>query len=151
MRRGFTLLEMLVAALVLATGLVGTLTLIASSSRATREADDRARGMLFARSKMDEILKEPVLQVGTDQGKDVDQATDYNWQAVIEQSQYQALYSITVTAENRSTHVKVALTALRRPDTQTPLNADGTTADTSASTSSTSSGSSGAAGGAGGT
>ena len=43
MRRGFTLLEMLVAAFVLAVGLVGTLTLIGNSTRMTKEADDRAR------------------------------------------------------------------------------------------------------------
>jgi type IV pilus modification protein PilV len=130
MRRGFTLLEMLVAAFVLAVGLVGTLTLIANSTRMTKEADDRARALMFARSKMDEILKEPVIQLGTDEGKDVDQTTDYNWQVVVEQTQNPNLYSVTVVATNRITGLSRNVNALRRPDISSPLNADGTAADT---------------------
>ena len=130
MRRGFTLLEMLVAAFVLAVGLVGTLTLIANSTRMTKEADDRARALMFARSKMDEILKEPVIQLGNDEGKDVDQTTDYNWQVVVEQTQNPNLYSVTVVATNRITGLSRNVNALRRPDISSPLNADGTAATT---------------------
>jgi type IV pilus modification protein PilV len=151
MRRAFTLLEMLVAALVLAIGLVGTLTLIGSSTRATLEAQDRGRAILFARSKMDEILKEPTVQIGTDQGQDVDQTTDYNWQVAVEQSQNPNLVSVTVTAENRKTHLTESLTTLRRPDVSTNLNADGTVADDSGAstdgTTGTTTGTTGAAGG----
>ena len=150
MRRGFTLLEMLVAAFVLAVGLVGTLTLIGNSTRMTKEADDRARGLMFARSKMDEILKEPVIQLGTDEGNNVDDSTDYNWQVVVEQTQNQNLYSVTVVATNRKTGMKRTLNALRRPDISSPLNADGTAADTTDGTDST--GTTGTSGtGAGGT
>jgi type IV pilus modification protein PilV len=120
MRRGVTLLEMLVAGLVLAIGLLGALEVIARCAATTRAAEDRARALMFARSKMEEILKEPVLQVGSDRGQGVDQTTDYDWEAVIEPSQHPSLVSITVLAQNRGTGVRMWVTCLRRPDLETP-------------------------------
>lgn len=119
-RRGLTMLEILVAASLLAIGLLASLEVIARCAATTRGAQDRARAMLFARSKMEEILKEPLLQIGTDQGQGVDTSTDYDWQASIEQSQHPSLYMVVVTAVNRVTNTRVSLTALRRPDLVTP-------------------------------
>lgn len=127
LRRGLTMLEILVAATLLSIGLLGALEVIARCAATSREAQDRARGMVFARSKMEEILKEPVLQIGTDQGQGVDTSTDYDWQASIEQSQHPSLYLVVVTAVNRVTNTRVSLTALRRPDLVTPPDGSGGT------------------------
>lgn len=119
-RRGITMLEVLVSATLLSIGLLGSLEVIARCAATNREAQDRARAMIFARSKMEEILKEPLLEIGTDQGQGVDTSTDYDWQASIEQSQHPSLYMVVVTAVNRITNTRVSLTALRRPDLVTP-------------------------------
>lgn len=124
------MLEVLVAASVLAIGLLGALEVIANCSATTRGAEDRARGLMFARSKMEEILKEPVLQLGTDRGEGVDTSTDYDWAAAIEATPNSALVSVIVTARNRRSGVEVVLSALRRPDIQTPPETAGTATTT---------------------
>jgi type II secretion system protein I len=119
MRRGVTLLEVLVAAAVLSIGLLGGLEVIANSASATRQAEDRALAVLFARSKLEEILKEPVIQTGSDEGQGVDTSTNYDWRVLVEPSANPALVVITVSARNRVTGIEETLTALRRPDLDT--------------------------------
>lgn len=118
-RRGVTLLEMLVAAALLAVGLLGALEAIARCTATTREAEDRTRALMFARSKMEEILKEPVIQVGQEQGQGVDTSTDYDWVAVIEPTQHEALVQIRVRATHRTTGNFAEVTSIRRPDLDT--------------------------------
>jgi type II secretory pathway component PulJ len=120
------LLEVLVAAFLLSVGLLGALEAIARCSASARGAEDRARAMLVARAKMEEILKEPQLQTGTDRGEGTDTSTDYDWQVDIEPSQNASLVTVTVVAKNRITGLDVALTALRRPDIQNPPATSGT-------------------------
>jgi type II secretion system protein I len=146
MRRGFTLLEVLVAAIILTIGLLSTLEVIAACAGMSHKIDQRSGAMMAARSKLEEILKEPVLQVGTDQGKGVDTTTDYDWEADIQQSSNTGLLVITVRAEHRLTHVDATLTALRRPDLQSTdsTTTDGTTTDSGT----TGTGTSGTGGGA---
>ncbi|MFN3650686.1 MAG: prepilin-type N-terminal cleavage/methylation domain-containing protein [Armatimonadota bacterium] len=119
-RRGVTLLEVLVAAVVLATGITACLSVIAGSAAAVRRVEEHSRGLMFARSKMDEILKEPLLQTGTDQGQGIDETTDFDWQATIEPSQHPSLVLITVVATHRVSGYQTVVTALRRPDLDTP-------------------------------
>ena len=119
LRRGVTLLEILVAAGLLAVGLLGALEAVARSSASTRGVEDRTRALMFARSKMEEILKEPVLQTGQDQGQGVDTTTDYDWIASIEPTQNQALYQIRVRATNRISGNFAEVTSIRRPDLNT--------------------------------
>jgi type II secretion system protein I len=125
-RRGLTLLEILVASILLAIGLLGALEVVGRSAVTSARAQDRARAMLFARSKLEEILKEAALQVGQDQGQGVDETTDYDWEAVIEESAHPSLVVVTVLARNRITGVSVTLSALRRPDLNAPAATDET-------------------------
>jgi type IV pilus modification protein PilV len=120
MRRGVTMLEVLVAAILLTIGLLGVIEVIGSSAGVSQAVDDRALALMAARSKMDEILKEPVLQTGSDQGVGVDTSTDYDWEAVIEPSANPSLMLVTVLARNRKTNVEVRISTLRRPDLETP-------------------------------
>ena len=133
MRRGITMLEVLVAGLVLSVGLVSAINAIGSCAMATRAADERARATLFARSKLDEILKEPLLQTGSDHGQGLDTSTDYDWQADIAETSNAALYSVTVTVNNRKTGYTTEISCLRRPD----LNAPDTTGTDTTGTGST--------------
>jgi len=142
MSRGVTLLEVLIAAIVLTVGLVSAINVIAGSTTAARRNADYARALMFARSKMDEVLKEPVLQVGSDQGQGVDTSTDYDWVVTIEQTANPSLVLVVARAENRVSKLAVTISALRRPDLQTAP--DGSSTDGS----STSGGTSPPAGGA---
>ncbi len=129
MKRGLTLLEVLVAAVLLAVGLLGAMEVIGRTAAGTRAVEDRARGLMLARSKMEEILKQPTLQVGTDRGEGEGGAADYEWEVSIEQSASEGLMLVTVLVRNRVTGVELTpLSCLRRPDLN-PL-ADGTAGTT---------------------
>jgi type II secretion system protein I len=123
--RGVTLLEVLVAAMLMAMGLVGAMEVIARCARTIGEVEDRSRALLVARSKMDEVLKEPVLQLGADQSTPGETPGDYDWQAVVEESPIPSMVYITVIARNRVSEVEVILSTLRRTDLQSPDPEDG--------------------------
>ncbi|MGA2135179.1 MAG: type II secretion system protein [Bryobacteraceae bacterium] len=55
-RRGFTLLEMLVATLIMGVAVAGLMSEITSSMRNATRVTNRDRAVLLARSKMDELL-----------------------------------------------------------------------------------------------
>lgn len=61
MRRGFTLLEVLVASTVMAFAVVGLLSLINTSLRNASRVSDYDRAALIAKRKMDELLLDPKL------------------------------------------------------------------------------------------
>ena len=128
MRRGITILEMLVAAVLLSVGLLGTLGVVAQSTRTAIRLRDRSQGLIVARSKLEEVLKEPILQTGQDRGQGVDDTTDYDWEVTIEPTQSASLVSISVIARNRISGVEVAISALRRPDIETLPETAGATA-----------------------
>ena len=137
-RRGFTLLEVLVAAAVLAVGLIGTMELVSQCARSSQGIEDRARALMFARSKLEEILKEPTIQIGTDRGQGVDQDTDFDWEMSIDQGPVQDLYVITTMARHRVSGVTATLSAMRRADISTPT--ESTTGNRSSTRSNTTTG-----------
>jgi len=61
-RRGFTLLEMLVATSVMAIAVVGMLSALSTSLRNANRLTDHDRAALVARRKVDELLLQPRLQ-----------------------------------------------------------------------------------------
>jgi|SRR5580698_3726404 general secretion pathway protein I len=65
MKRGFTLLEMLVATLIMGIAVVGLMAEITASMRNASRVTNRDRAALLARSKMDELLGEPSFPLDT--------------------------------------------------------------------------------------
>jgi general secretion pathway protein I len=65
MHRGFTLLEMLVATLIMAIAVVGLMAEITASMRNASRVTNRDRAALLARSKLDELLAEPTFPLNT--------------------------------------------------------------------------------------
>lgn len=63
MRRGFTLLEMLVATLIMGIAVIGLMSEITASMRNATRVTNRDRAALLARSKMDELLADPLFPV----------------------------------------------------------------------------------------
>lgn len=64
-RRGFTLLEMLVATLIMGIAVIGLMAEISASMRNATRVTERDRAALLARSKMDELLLDPQFPVDT--------------------------------------------------------------------------------------
>lgn len=63
--RGFTLLEMMVATLIMGIAVIGLMSEITASMRNASRVTNRDRAALLARSKMDELLLEPQFPVDT--------------------------------------------------------------------------------------
>jgi general secretion pathway protein I len=64
-QRGFTLLEVLVATLIMGIAVAGTLSAIAAASRNAARLTEYDRATLLARQKMDELLVDQSLPRGT--------------------------------------------------------------------------------------
>jgi general secretion pathway protein I len=64
-QRGFTLLEMLVATLIMGIAVIGLMAEITASMRNASRVTNRDRAALLARSKMDELLADPTLPLDT--------------------------------------------------------------------------------------
>jgi general secretion pathway protein I len=64
-QRGFTLLEMLVATLIMGIAVIGLMAEISASMRNATRVTERDRAALLARSKMDELLLDPQFPVDT--------------------------------------------------------------------------------------
>jgi general secretion pathway protein I len=75
---GFTLIETLVAMMVLAISLTVIFQLFSGGLRSARVADDHTRAVFFAREKMEEILLQPALLPGVYTGRFNDR---YRWRA----------------------------------------------------------------------
>lgn len=63
--RGFTLLEMMVATLIMGIAVIGLMGEITASMRNASRVTNRDRAALLARSKMDELLLDPQFPVDT--------------------------------------------------------------------------------------
>jgi general secretion pathway protein I len=64
-QRGFTLLEMLVATLIMGMAVIGLMSEISASMRNASRVTNRDRAALLARSKMDELLLNPLFPMDT--------------------------------------------------------------------------------------
>ncbi len=63
--RGFTLLEMLVATMIMGIAVIGLMAEITASMRNASRVTNRDRAALLARSRMDELLLDPQFPVNT--------------------------------------------------------------------------------------
>jgi general secretion pathway protein I len=64
-QRGFTLLEMLVATLIMGIAVIGLMAEITDSMRNASRVTNRDRAALLGRSKMDELLADPTIPLDT--------------------------------------------------------------------------------------
>jgi general secretion pathway protein I len=79
--RGFTLIETLVAVMILAISLVVVMQLFSGGLKANRIANDYLYGIFHAREKMEELLLMPELLPGSLSGEFDD---GYQWRAVVD-------------------------------------------------------------------
>lgn len=138
MQRGFTLMEMVVATLILAIGVAGAMSALAASTRAAGVTERLHTASLLAQRRLTEIeMQSDTLSAGEQQGGFGEQYPDYRWRQAVEQTNMTDLFSVTVTVEWNQGGIigerKVA-TFLRKPSQEpsaTGQNAAGQTGQSS--------------------
>lgn len=97
-QHGFTLIEMIVATLLLAIGVAGALAAFSSATKAAVTAEGLHTATLLAQRKMSDIEQQASQITGGDQQGDFgDEYPGYHWQETVEATDYQNLFKVTVT------------------------------------------------------
>ncbi|MGC8666734.1 MAG: type IV pilus modification PilV family protein [Chthonomonadales bacterium] len=103
-REGFTLVEMIVAALLLVLGGVAALTCISAATRSMAAAQTITTAALLAQQKISEMEADPTqLMSGDQQGDFSPDHPDYTWQTTVEPTDLAAVEKVTLTVQHRST------------------------------------------------
>jgi general secretion pathway protein I len=80
-KQGFTLIEVIVALAILGIGLTVIIELFSGGLRLAKVSEEYSKGVNYARSKMEEVMIQPVLEEGTEEGEFDD---TYRWAVGIE-------------------------------------------------------------------
>lgn len=134
--QGFTLLEVIVAMVVLTIGITGALAAISACLRNCESASEYSRGAFIAQQVIAQMDRETSLDAGTQTGTfdDLDASanaqtdgttsqatsansltTQYNWTAVISDANEEGLYPVTVTVQWDNGNKQWAVNAMLRP------------------------------------
>src|SRR5579871_1963008 len=97
---GFTLVEMIVATLLLAIGVVAALAAISTGIQATYKADRLQTAALLAERKLGQIELEASNLTGGDQQGDFGKLyPEFRWRESVESTSYPDLFQVTVTIQ----------------------------------------------------
>jgi len=98
-RRGFTLIEMIIAAILLIIGVAGALGAIGASTRTASYANQIQTAALLGQRQLAETASQPdSLASGGDQEGTFDEPySNYHWKQSIESTDFQNLFKVTVT------------------------------------------------------
>lgn len=123
-QRGFTLIEMIVATVILALAIVGAISAIGSSTRATEASERMQTAAILAQSKLTELeLQASSLTSGEQQGDFGAEYAQYRWRAVMDTTEFEKLLRVTLTISwgdpNRGTG-REFVTYIRQDADQTP-------------------------------
>lgn len=94
---GFTLLEAIVSVAIMAVGLVAIIEAYGTSMRLSLQDEYLTTATLLASGKMEEVLKEPYITPGEDEGDFGPEFEAFRWRVEIADSDIQGLETITVT------------------------------------------------------
>src|SRR5512142_3472141 len=101
--RGFTLVEMIVAAVVLVLGVVSAMACIGSATRSTGTAADYTTAALLAQQQLSQIQANPSELTGGDQQGDFsDDHPGFSWHQTVEATDLASLEKVTLVIEWRS-------------------------------------------------
>ncbi len=99
-RRGFSLLEVLVAMLVLGVGIVGITEGVTLALRSSKEAEVQTRAALLAAGRLETLRAEGYLIEGEDQGEFGADFPHLGWIQTVARTDLEGLYQVTVTVED---------------------------------------------------
>ena len=100
---GFTLIEMVVAIVLLALGVVGALACISSATRSTSISSEYTTAALLAQQKLAEVEAQPdQIQGGEQSGDFGEEYSNFSWRQNIESSNIASLMRVTLSIEWKS-------------------------------------------------
>jgi general secretion pathway protein I len=131
-RRGFTLIEMIVATLLLAIAVVGALAAFASATQSSSTSERLHTVALLAQRRLTEVeLQSDTLSGGEQQGDFGEEFPEYRWRQVVEPTEYQNLYKVTLTVQwgpQTGPRERAFTTFIRSDQNQVPQENSGTDA-----------------------
>lgn len=126
-RQGFTLVEMIVAAILLVVGVVAALACIGSATRSTALAAEYTTAALLAQQRFAEIEAQPdQLTSGDQQGDFGEEFPGYSWHQMVETTDFGGLVRITLTIEWPSGATRRSVQFVTYEQTQTQQQASPT-------------------------
>jgi general secretion pathway protein I len=97
-RRGFTLIEMIVATMLLALAVVGALVAFNAATQSASHSERLHTVSLLAQRRLTELeLQSDSLTGGDQQGDFAPEYPEYQWHQVVEPTEYQNLYRVALT------------------------------------------------------
>jgi type II secretion system protein I len=98
-RRGFTIIEMIIAAILLVIGVAGALGAIGASTRTAGYASQIQTAALLAQRQLAETASQPdsLASGGEQEGTFDDPYSNYHWKQSVEATDFQNLFQVTVT------------------------------------------------------
>lgn len=124
-RRGFTLIEMIVATTLLALGVLASMVALSSSTQATTVSEQNHVAALLGQKRLSELELQPDSLGSGDQGGDFgEQYPGYSYKQSVEATDYPNLFQVTVTVQWQSGTAtrQRAFTTFLRNDTNTIQN-----------------------------
>ncbi len=98
-RRGFTLLEVIVSMAILSIGLVAVLEAYSATARVSLQDEFITTATFLGAGKMEEVLKEPYITSGSDEGDFGEEFAEFTWTVDITDSEIEGLVIVTVTVD----------------------------------------------------
>jgi general secretion pathway protein I len=130
-RRGFTLIEMIVATMLLALAVVGALVAYNSATQSASHSERLHTVSLLAQRRLTELeLQSDSLTGGEQQGDFAPEYPEYRWQQVVEPTEYQNLYRVALTVRwgtPTTPRERTFVTYIRSDQNQGPQAATGAT------------------------
>ncbi len=106
----------------MAIGLVAVLEAFSAASRLSLQDEYLTTATHLAKSKMEEVEKEPYITAGSQEGSFSDEFPDFSWKVEIEDSPLQGLETVTVTVRwevtNREDYLTLVSALPRREPEQ---------------------------------
>jgi len=123
-KSGFTLIEMIVATLILALAIVGALSVISNSTRAVESGERLQTAALLAQNKLTELeLQTTNMTSGEQQGDFGEEYPTYRWRTMTDTTEFEKLFKVTLIVswgENTGGNEREFVTYLRNDTDQTP-------------------------------
>lgn len=119
-RRGFSIVELLCAVMVLGIGVAGLTQGLTTALGSTREAAIHTTASLLAAGQMETLRADNFLVEGETEGEGTGDLSNYSWRQTVEETATQGLYEVTIVVEHSGNQVYELKTLLFDP----PLSRD---------------------------
>lgn len=107
MKRGFSLIEVLIAIMVLGIAVAGLLHGVSASLVSSKENELQTRAALLAAGRIELLRVDGYLETGQEQGEFEDSQSLFRWAQTIEETSVPGLFHVTVRVENTGTQREV--------------------------------------------